>query len=148
MEWQFGYNCRHYLPTINKCRILINDYGTREDLLELKWLDTGELLTYIDLPRAELIERIRTKKIQMKPCMKSKSLKYGVRVASEYDGCFLEKNGGQCLYFAPHGDKKISCLLDLNDPSHKHPNYQNVPSEQEINDFEKEVRNLHRLTSE
>ena len=59
MKYHFGHNCKHYLPTLNKCRILIDNYRRREDLVEQKWLSTQDLLIYLNLPHEELIKQIK-----------------------------------------------------------------------------------------
>ena len=46
MDWQFGYNCTHFVPMLNKCRVLIDRYNQRADLLADRWLMTKEVLVY------------------------------------------------------------------------------------------------------
>ena len=141
MQWQFGYNCIHYLPTIKKCRILIDNYKSRKDLTEIKWFGTKDLLLYLNAPTDVLIDLISSEAIKVKPQKKSTAFKYGVRVAWQYDDCYLASTGGQCLYFAPHSGKPISCIMDLAETQDApHPNLASLPSDQDVAAFEDALR--------
>jgi hypothetical protein len=141
MEWQFGYNCIHYLPTIRKCRILIDAYRTRKELTTLKWFDTKDLLVYINTPTDTIIELISSKIIRVKPQKKATTFKFGIFVASQYDDCYLATNGGKCLHFAPHSGRHITRTMDLAEMRDTlHPNLASVPTDQDVAAFEDAVR--------
>jgi|WetSurMetagenome_2_1015567.scaffolds.fasta_scaffold18864_3 hypothetical protein len=138
MEWHFGYNCRYYLPTLGKCRVLIDNYASRKDLLEQKWLSTQELLVYSRLSNEELVERIVSGEISARQ-QKDGKLKFIVLVAAQFDDCPLADAGGQCLYFEMHEGKRISCLIELPALRGEHPNLRDVPSQADITVFEGRV---------
>jgi len=139
MEWHFGYNCKHYLPTSNRCRILIDNYRSREDLLEYKWLNTKDTIIYLNLSNEELIRKITTSEIKVK-LQKDGKIMFQILSAWKWDDCPLANAGGQCFYFQSHEGKKISYLFDLKKLEvFKHPNLKNIPSEEDIRIFESEV---------
>jgi hypothetical protein len=131
MECHFGYNCKHYLPALNKCRVLIDNYRKRADLVEQKLLSTQDLLIYLNLPNEELIGQIAVGEIKTKP-QKDGRVIFQVSSAWQWDDCPLASNGGQCFYFEPHDGKKITCLIQLKGLEAEHPNLKNVPSEEDI----------------
>lgn len=147
MEWHFGYNCRHYIPALQKCRKLIDNYGKRADLVEQKWLSARELLLYLGLSRDALFAQIETCKIKVK-VQKDGKLTFGLFGAWQYDDCFSKSSGGQCLYYEPHGGMKISCLADLTNIKAEHPNAATEPNEAEIRAFEADVRAAVTLHAE
>ena len=42
MEWHFGHNCKHFVPTLGKCRVFITRYKQRADLMAEGYVDRGE----------------------------------------------------------------------------------------------------------
>ena len=138
MEYHFGYNCKLYLPTLNRCRILIDNYRKRPDLVEQKWLSAQDLLVYLNLTNEELIEQISRGEIKTKLQKDGKAM-FRVSSAWQWDDCPLSNAGGQCFYFEPHEGKKISCLVELKGLEAEHPNFKNVPSEEDIRVVESEV---------
>ncbi len=138
MEWHFGHNCKHYLPSLKKCRVLIDNYRKRADLVEMKQLNARDLIAYLGLPHEEVIGQVSTGEIAVKPQKTGKVL-FRVASAWRWDECPLVEDGGQCLYYEPHDGKKISCLIDLKGLETDHPNLKNLPSEQEIVTFERKA---------
>ncbi|MFW6118611.1 MAG: hypothetical protein ACOC6R_03865 [Chloroflexota bacterium] len=138
MEYHFGYNCKHYLPTLNKCRVLIDNYRRRAQLVEQKWLSTRDLLIYLNLPKEELIEQIAIGEIKTR-LPKGGKVMFRVSSAWQWDNCPLASDGGQCFYFEPHDGKKIACLIELKGLEAEHPNLKNMPSEEDIRTFERKV---------
>lgn len=138
MEWHFGYNCKHYLPSMSKCRILIDKYRKREDLVEQKWLTTQDILIYLNLSNEELTRQIYAGHIKAK-MQKDGKLVFVVSGAWQYDECTLANGGGQCFYYEPHDGKKISCLMELKELEAQHPNFKNIPTEDAIRLFESEI---------
>ncbi len=141
MEWHFGYNCRYFIPALQKCRKLIDNYVKLADLVEQKWLSARELILYLDLSRDALLEQIKLGKIKAK-AQKDGKLTFGVFSAWQYDDCFNKCSGGQCLYYEAHNGKKISCLADLNTINTDHPNAALAPTEPDISAFERDVRDV------
>jgi hypothetical protein len=138
MEWHFGYNCKHYLPTLNKCRILIDSYRERKDLIELKWLNLKDVLAYLNLSNAELFRRITIKEIKAK-LQKDEKIIFQVSCAWQWDDCPLGQAGGQCLYFEPHTGRKISFLAELrNIKKEDHPNNKTI-TDKEIEILESQI---------
>jgi len=137
MEWHFGYNCKHYLPTLNRCRILIDNYRGREDLVEQKWLNLQDVLVYLNLSNEELIRQITTGEIKAKPQQDGKIM-FQVSSAWQWDDCPLANAGGQCFYFESHDGEKISCLAELRNIKEEHPNTKTIPKE-EIRVLESEI---------
>ena len=138
MEWHFGYNCTYYLPILGKCRILIDNYRNREDLVEQKWLNAKELLIYLGLPNNELIQQMASGEIKVK-LPKDSKIMFGVLVAWQYDNCPLANAGGQCFYFESHNGNTISCLMELRGLEDEHPNSKSIPTEEEVKAFESTV---------
>lgn len=136
MEWHFGHNCRHYLPSLKKCRVLIDNYRRRPDLAEMKQLSARDLLTYLGLSHEEVMGQISTGEIEVK-LQKTGRVLFQVASAWRWDACPLVEDGGQCLYYAPHDGKKISCLMDFRDSGYDHPNRKNLPSEEQIESLER-----------
>ena len=138
LEWHFGYNCEHFLPTIGKCRRLIGRYGSREDLVERRWLSTHELLVYLNLPEERLLTEVISGEIKTK-IQKDGKVVFEVSTSWKYDDCFLVCSGGQCLYFEKHKGKIISCLAELTGSKREHPNRGRAPSEAEVAMFQDAV---------
>lgn len=135
MELHFGYNCKHFLPALGKCRTLIDERRTRKELVEPKWLTTRELLIYLNLSQRELLRQIASGEIKTK-LQKDGKVTFGVSAAWHYDDCFLASGGGQCLYFEAHRGKTISCLAELEGLEAEHTNCTSAPSRSDVKIFE------------
>ena len=135
MELHFGYNCKNFLPAFGKCRKLIDSYRSRKDLVEQKWLNSRELLVYLNVSKEGLLGQIASGEIKTK-IQKDGKVTFGVSAAWQYDDCFLVGSGGQCLYFEEHNGKTISCLTELEGLEAKHPNYSSTPCEADVRTFE------------
>lgn len=138
MEWHFGHNCKHYLPSLNKCRVLIDNYRRRADLVEIKQLSARDLLTYLGLANDEITGQIVTGEIKVKP-QKTGRVMFQVSAAWQWDDCPLVEDGGQCFYYEPHDGRKITCLMELKGLEGDHPGLKNLPSEEEIATFERKA---------
>ena len=132
MDWHFGYNCRHYIPTLGKCRVLIVRYNKRADLLADKWLDTRDILLYTECSPQELIGQVKRGEVEARYVKKDGSWKFRTRCPWAWDNCALSDTGGQCFYFEPHDGKKITCLMDLRQLDAEHPNLEKVPSDDDV----------------
>lgn len=143
MEWHFGCNCKYYLPTMNKCRILIDKYGRRADLLDQMWLSTQKMMLYLNLPHEQLVREITAGNIKVR-AQKNGQLVYLVAGAWQYDECPLGDTGGQCWHFHAHPDKKISCIQEGKHLARKFPYCQSAPTEHDVERFESEVSKLIR----
>lgn len=142
MEYYFGYNCRHYLPTLNRCRILIEKYRQREDLVEKKWLNAHDVMVYLNLTGDDLIKQVKSKEINVKQ-QKDGKLMFQILSAWQWDDCPSANAGGQCFYFEPHDGQKISCLADLrNIDRDQHPNMKMIPSEDDLEFVENKIIKL------
>jgi hypothetical protein len=140
MDWQFGYNCKHFLPTLDKCRKLIDDYRPRQELKEFRnMIKTEELLAYSNLTNDDLVRQIASGEIKVQRLKKDGTLKFGLSTSWSYDDCPLAHAGGQCIDFAPHQGTLISCLAERNDIGQEHPNTATLPSNEDVAVFEKEV---------
>ena len=106
MTWEFGYNCTHYLPTLRKCRALIDKRRVRADLVEQKWLGTRDISVYLNLSDDDLIRGVASGAIKTK-LQKDGKLMFDVSVAAQYDDCYLADSGGVCLWYAEHDGRKI-----------------------------------------
>lgn len=135
-SWHFGYNCSNYLPTLNKCRVLVDMYSQRADLLREKSLTSLELLVYTGSSPEELLVRVKSGAISVKRLKTDGSLRFKVRAPWEWDDCPLKDSGGQCLHYIPHADRHIRCLMDLENSTWEHPNLANVPSVEAVSVFE------------
>ena len=140
MDCQFGYNCKFYLPSLNKCRKLVDNYIIREDLVEKKWLSFQDIMVYLGLSNEELMKRITTGEIKAKPKKDGKII-FQVSSAWQWDDCPLTNDGGQCFYFEAHDGKKISCLAELRKINEEHPNTKTI-SEEEIHILETEIMRI------
>lgn len=145
MELHFGYNCKHYLPTMKKCRVLIRNYRDRKDLVEQRWLTGEEMFVCLDLSEEALLDHISKGDIGVK-IQKNGIIKYFVSGAWQFDDCGLQY-AGMCLYYESHEGPFISCLKDITELEMKHPNLKTLP-EEEINNFETQVKNIINLKIE
>jgi hypothetical protein len=141
MQSQFGFNCKQFLPTLDKCRTLINQYGCRKELVVQRWLHTREIMPYLNLSQEELLRRVASGELKS-TVQKDRKLKFCVSGAFEFDDCFLAKSGGQCLYFEPRCGTTISCIAERDGLDAEHPNAKDVPTNAEIRTLEDEVIRL------
>lgn len=138
MDWHFGYNCTHFVPTLAKCSVLIDRYNQRADLLADKWLNTREVLVYTGWPRQELMDQVKKGEVQTKIVEKPKNpetdgyWRFLTRCSWDWDNCALSDTGGQCFFFEPHDGEKITCLMDLRHWDAEHPNMANVPTDDDV----------------
>lgn len=144
MDWHFGYNCRNYLPTLDKCRVLIDLYTKRPDLVTAKSLRAPELLVYLGLPEDDVLGKIENGEIEAKQ-LKDGSLRFRTSASWAWDECPLDDGGGYCIYFEPHDGQKITCLMDLDTLEAEHPNFSIVPSDHDVGIFEKRVVDALRM---
>jgi hypothetical protein len=135
-SWHFGYNCGNFLPTLRKCRVLVDMYSKREDLLREKWLTSFELLVYSGVQPDELVSRVHNGSIASKRLKTDGSLRFRVQAPWDWDECPLKDSGGQCLHFEPHSGRHISCLMDLENSGWEHPNLRKLPSAEAIARFD------------
>lgn len=135
-SWQFGFNCRNFMPTLRRCQVLRDSYSRRSDLLTSRWVDSGELLTYLGLPDDEVLRMVDACEIGVKFLKKDGSPRFLVEAPWAWDMCPLAAGGGLCLYFEAHDGEKISCLQDLERRTIEHPNLQALPTPGAIADFE------------
>ena len=138
MAYDFGCNCRHYLPSLGKCRLFVDRYRARPDLVGERILCTRDVLVYLNLSTEELVGRIASGEIKAKLQKDGKST-FSVRVAWQYDDCPLADAGGHCFRFEAHEGKSISCLAELDAVVAEHPNWERVPSDAEVTACENEV---------
>ena len=47
---------------------------------------------------------------------------FKIEAAYNFDGCYLTNDGGSCIYFEPHDEKKIGYLME-DHSIENHPNY-------------------------
>jgi hypothetical protein len=127
----FGYNCKHYLPWFEKCKLMVEKNRNQKDLMETKWLSVREALIYSSLLNMDLVNLVKKKKVKIKKEDK-KPIRLGFFTAWDYDECPLAHCGGQCLYFERHDGNKISCVSDLADQRLGHPNSPKIPTDDEI----------------
>jgi hypothetical protein len=138
MEWHFGDNCTHFVPTLGKCRVLIARYNKRADLLADKWLKTRDLLVYAELSPHALIAQVKGGEVQAKKVEKPKNpeesgyWRFLQRCSWDWDNCALGDTGGHCTFFEPHDGEKITCLMDLQRLGGEHPNMAKVPSDDDV----------------
>lgn len=138
MGWHFGHNCAHYLPTLGKCRVLIDEYRKRADLVAKKPLSARDILIYLNLPPEEIARQVATGEIKAER-QKTGKIVFHVSTAWQWDDCPLANGGGQCLYFKPHDGQKITRLMDLGKVQHDHPNLKNLPSEENVRTLERKT---------
>lgn len=134
MDWQFGYNCTHFVPTLGKCRVKIDRYNQRDDLLADKWLKTREVLVYTGWSAQELMDRIEQGDVEAKRIQKPKNperdgyIRYRLRCAWDWDSCGMAVTGGTCEFFDPTDGPHITCIADLRAIGVEHPQATAVPS--------------------
>ena len=102
----FGYNCKLFLPTLGKCRKLIDSYTTRQELVERRWLSTQELVVYLGVPIEELVRRITVGEIAVRLRQDGKVI-YQVSASWQYERLLLAKqrwavSGFHTAQWGPH----------------------------------------------
>jgi len=145
MEIEFGWNCRCFVPTLQKCRVLIENYSARKDLLEQRWLSTPELLVYLSATQDEILTRILAGEIAAKR-QKDGKLLFGISAPWSYDDCYLRGSGGVCLYYKPHAGPKIAFVEQIKQMNVEHPNATAAPTSADVARFEAEVSASGALT--
>lgn len=128
MGWQFGYNCKQYLPTLRKCRVLIDSRRRRFDLVEGKWLGARDLLVYTEYSPEELVGLVGRGQLGVKR-RKNGLLLFRVPASWAWDDCPLSDAGGECQFFEEHDGQKIACLKELETIRAQHPNTASIPSD-------------------
>lgn len=142
MEWQFGHNCKSYLPTLGKCRILIDLRRSRPDLVKDKWLGLRDLLVYTGWTPEDLIAEVESGHVVVER-MKNGRLRFRVSASWDWDDCPLGSTGGQCLHYEEHDGQKIECLKDLETLKVEHPNMDCVYSTDAIDLVETRFAYVH-----
>lgn len=148
MEWHFGYNCKNFVPTFGKCRVLIDLYNKRPDLTADKWLKTRDFLVYWEHSAQELIDQVMRGEVETKKVKKPKNpeedgyWRFRMRCSWAWDDCALAATGGMCMYFEPHDGKKISCIADIRHLDAEHPNMEKVPSDNDVRLVEDQLSEL------
>jgi hypothetical protein len=128
MDCQFGYNCRSYLPSLGKCRVLVDLRRQRTDLVQDKWLGARDLLIYAGCSPEDVVSQVASGLMGVRR-LKNGRLLFRVSASWDWDDCPLGDAGGQCLHFQPHDGQKIACLRELESMSAEHPNIAAVPSD-------------------
>ncbi len=134
MDWQFGYNCTHFVPCLDKCRVKIDRYNKRSDLLADRWLLTREVLMYTGWSSEELVERVERGEVAAKKVDKPINperdgyLRSCLPCSWEWDDCSMAITGGVCEWYEPHGQAHIGCIADLRNWPEEHPNTAYSPS--------------------
>lgn len=131
----FGYNCQSYLPTLGKCRVLVDLRRRRQDLVAPKWMEARDLLVYTGYSPQQLIDGAESGNVGVKR-LKNGRLLFQIPTSWDWDDCPLSDTGGQCLHFEAHAGWKIGCIRDLDGDHAGHPNLQLVPSAELVNDVE------------
>jgi len=148
MDCQFGYNCKNFVPSLGKCRVLIDRYNKRADLLADKWLNTRDVLAYTGWSPEELIERVKQGEVHAKRVRKSNNLerdghlRFCVRCAWDWDECSMAVTGGTCVFYEPHDGAHITCIADLQHWSEEHPNMRKAPSDNDLRFVEDRLSDL------
>ena len=101
------------LPTLDKCRTLINQYGRRKELVVQRWLHTGEIMPYLNLSQEELFRQVASGKLKPKVQERWQTLKFCVSGAFEFDDCFLAKSGGQCSISSHAAEQRLAGWLNV-----------------------------------
>jgi hypothetical protein len=138
MDWQFGYNCTRFVPTLDKCREKIDSYNKRADLLANRWLKTREILAYTGWSTQQLVDRVERGEVHAKRVAKPKNperdgfLRYRLRCSWEWDSCGMAITGGTCVFYEPTDGAHITCIADLQHWDAEHPNMAIVPSLEDV----------------
>ena len=138
MDWQFGYNCAHFVPTLEKCRVKIDRYSKRADLLADRWLKTREVLVYTGWSPQELRGRVERGEVQARKVKKPKNperdgyVRFRLRCSWDWDSCGMAITGGACVFYEPTDGAHITCIADLRHWDAEHPNMAMVPSLEDV----------------
>jgi hypothetical protein len=138
LDTHFGYNCTHFVPSLGKCRVMIERYNKRADLLAEKWLKTREVIVYTDTSAQELLDRVERGEIQAKNVKKPQNperdgyWRFLIRCSWDWDNCALSATGGMCYFFEPHDGEKIRCIADLRNLDAEHPNLVSILSDDDV----------------
>jgi len=152
MDWHFGYNCMHFVPTLGKCRVLIDRYNKRADLLGEKWLKTRDFLVYTELPPHDLVAQVEAGEVKAKRIEKPRNpeedgyWRFLHRCSWDWDDCALGATGGYCTSFDAHDGEPITCLMDLRHLGVEHPDLAKVPSSEEVRRLEARLWTWRRQT--
>ena len=147
MEYHFGYNCTHFIPSFGKCCVRVNEYRKRPELVDEKEFLTNEIMVYLGLSQRDLLVKIRTGEIKVKRKKKVDGrLVLTASVASRFDECSLAKNGGWCLNYIGHNGKKISCLMEMVGIEKEHPNIMLEPSEDHVLMVEQDIKKISKAS--
>jgi len=139
MTWHFGHNCTQFVPPLGKCRVKIDLYSGRPELVTRRWLKTWELFLYTNRSADELLSEVRAGDIQAKRVKADGSLRFLAPTTWAWDDCPLADSGGQCLHYYPHDGEKIACLKDLEGTGFAHPNLRLMPLDDSVATFEDRV---------
>ncbi len=134
-DMHFGHNCMSYLPTLGKCRVLIDMRRRRPDLVAPKWVEASDLLVYTGYSPQQLIRGAESGDVGVRR-LKNGRLQFRISAVWDWDDCPLGDTGGQCLHFEAHGGPQIDCMRDLDDEHAQHPNMQYVPSNELVREVE------------
>lgn len=133
MEWHFGHNCKHFVPTLGKCRVFITRYKQRADLMADKWLKTRDFLVYTGSSPDELVAQVERGEVEAKRIKAPRNpeqdgfWRIRQRCSWDWDNCALSDTGGYCVFFDLHGGERIACIADLRHLETEHPNMVKVP---------------------
>jgi hypothetical protein len=148
MDWQFGHNCAHLLPALDKCRIKVERYNQRADLLANRVLKTREILAYTQWSPQELLDRIERGDV---PAWKVKKplnpdrdgyVRYKLNCSWEWDSCGMAVTGGVCEWYEPTDAPHISCIADLAHWDVSHPNLAAAPSDEDWRQVDDALRGV------
>lgn len=127
MDVHFGHNCSNYMPTLGKCRVLIEQRSQRPDLLSARWVGASEAMVYSGQTPDQLVERVTNGQVGVKR-LKNGRLTFRLQASWDWDDCPLGDAGGQCVFFAAHDGQIIRCLRDLETMDAEHPNLAKAPT--------------------
>lgn len=148
MDWQFGHNCTRFVPVLNKCRMKIDRYNQRADLLADRLLKTREILVYTGWSLQELMDRVERGDVRMTRVRKPKNperdgyLRYRLRCAWQWDGCGMAVTGGMCEWYESTDGPHITCIADLRSWDVEHPNMATVPTLEDVELIESQLFTL------
>jgi hypothetical protein len=148
MDWQFGYNCAHFIPTLDKCGVKVDRYNKRADLLADRWIKTREILAYTGWSLQDLMDRVERGEVHAKKIAKPKNperdgyVRYRLRCSWEWDSCGMAVTGGTCEFYEPTDAAHITCIADLQHWDAQHPNRVKVPSDEDVELIEGQLSGL------
>ena len=148
MDWHFGFNCSHFVPTLDKCRVKIGLYNERTDLLGDKWLKTREILVYTGWPAQKLMDQVERGEVEAKKIQKPKNperdgyVRYRLRCSWDWDSCGMAVTGGMCEFYESTDGPHITCIADLRTMDTEHPNAVMVPSDDDVKLVEVQLSGL------